>query len=153
LNNPSLLLIICSLLIITLPNSAINPTANPNQREYNIILIVPSRRDNGNIVAIINVYVGEQVVNIGPNDAHRRICHQILWDSLGQDMFLILSNDLHCSRNSGNIVMRPKLMSMIQDIYFHICGSTLRKIVDIFSKKVNRTIDIINEIMIVNTLL
>lgn len=136
-----------------MPNSAINHTANPNQSEYNIILIVPSIRDNGNIVAIISVYVGEQVVNIGPNDAHRRICHQILWDSLGQDMFFILSNDLHCSRNSGNIVMRPKLMSMIQDIYFRIFGSILMKIVDILSKKVNIMIDIINDSIIVIILL
>jgi len=137
----------------TLPNSAINHTANPNQREYNIILIVPSRRDNGNIVAIISVYVGEQVVNMGPSDAHRRICHQILWDSLGHDIFLILSSDLHCSRSSGNIVMKPKPMSMIQDIYFRILGSILMKIVDILSRKVNIMIDIINDSMIINTLL
>lgn len=90
---------------------------------------------------------------MGPNDAHRRICHQILWDSLGQDIFFILNNDLHCSRNSGNIVMRPKLMSIIQEIYFHICGSILMKIVDIFSRNVNTMIDIINDSIMMSILL
>jgi acyl-CoA synthetase (AMP-forming)/AMP-acid ligase II len=153
LNHPLLLLIIWSLLINTLPNSAINPTANPNQREYNIILMVPCRRDNGNIVAIISVYVGEQVVNMGPNDAHRIICHQILWDSFGQDRVLICNTDLHCSRNSGNIFIIQNSINMVPEIVFHTCWSIDIKTVDTFNKKVNAMIDMTNDRIIVIILL
>jgi hypothetical protein len=78
LNHPSPSLMILSFLISFFQKNAILPTANHNPKAYNTILIVHVNKDNGNMVAMMSVYVGEQVVNIGPNDAHRRICQQIL---------------------------------------------------------------------------
>lgn len=92
-------------------------------------------------------------MKIGPNDAHKRICHHILWDSLGQEIDLIFKKDLHCSRIFGYILIIQNIIRIAQEIFFQTCWFIDINTVDALSKKVNKIIDIINDNIIVIILL
>ncbi len=115
---------------------------------------MPVTLSAGKIVASKRVYVGLQLLNIGPRAAPRNIAHQVhpflfafsrdFWDH-----FSIPVTSINQGHNFGKMSVREKRTNIPPETYSQNTGSTCMNTVDTLSKRVKTSNEKIKEPMII----